>query len=214
MITTGADIGQSQDPTAVVVVQTDLTSKTHVVRWIETLPLGTPYTAVVDRLAEIDERCRAEGESQLIVDATGVGRPVVDLLRTRLRGGVHAVTIGGGAAETHPGPHETVVPKRDLVAALEVVLQTRRLVVLKGLQGARDLKAELKAFNFALSARGRDSYEAAAGSHDDLVIALGLALWSAERWLARGGRRPGARLRIYPRSASPSPGTVIGTVTW
>jgi hypothetical protein len=196
MLFIGADIGQSVDPTAVIVIDTDLASKLHTVRWVETLPLGTSYPDVVDRLVEIDNRCRSEGAAQMIVDNTGVGRPVVDLLRTRLSGGLHAVTIGAGTVVSQPGPHESVVPKRDITGVLELVLQTRRLIVTKGLQGAGDLKAELKAFNFAISRGGRDSYEASAGSHDDLVIALGLALWSAERWLARGGRR-GARMKYY-----------------
>jgi hypothetical protein len=77
--------------------------------------------------------------------------------------------------------------------------------------GARDLRQELKHFSFAINARGRDTYEAGTGSHDDLVIALGLALWSAERWLARGGRKPGARLHYYGPSRLPDAGTVVGT---
>jgi hypothetical protein len=177
----------------------------------ERVPLGTSYPNVVETLAEIDARCRAEGDTVMVVDYTGVGRPVVDLLRARLKGGVHAVTISGGAAVTAAGPHESAVPKRDLIGALEVVLQTRRLIVPKCLQGARDLRQELKHFSFAINARGRDTYEAGTGSHDDLVIALGLALWSAERWLARGGRKPGARLHYYGPSRLPDAGTVVGT---
>jgi hypothetical protein len=119
------------------------------------------------------------------------------------------VVLGAGNAVTSAGPYENVVPKRDIIAALEVVLQTQRLDVPK-LQGAKDLRKELKAFSFALSkSTGHDSYEATAGFHDDLVIALGIALWSAELWLGRGGRRPGSRLKHYPRGL-PAPGTVIG----
>ena len=197
MITIGVDVGQASDPTAVIAIESDLPSKMHTVRWIESVPLGTPYTAVVDRLVEVDERCRAEGDTAMVVDYTGVGRPVLDMLRSRLRGGLHGVTISGGAAATSNGPHETVLPKRDLTTALEVVMQSRRLIVVKGLQGSRDLRHELKHFTFAINARGRDTYEASAGSGDDLVIALCLAVWLAERWIGRGGRRPGSRLRFY-----------------
>lgn len=92
-------------------------------------------------------------------------------------------------------------------------MQMRRLVVAKGLQGRRDLQAELKAFTFSLNARGHDSYQAASGHHDDLVLALCLAIWSAERRLARGGRRPGARLKFYGPSHTPVPRTVLGAET-
>ena len=48
-------------------------------------------------------------------------------------------------------------------------------------QGTPDLRAELVAFQFELSQRGRDSYEAASGFHDDLVLAFSLAVWNAEK---------------------------------
>jgi hypothetical protein len=207
MFSIGVDLGQSADPSAIVAIETALEAKTHYVRWIESLPLGLRYTEQVERVVEVDERCRALGDTQLVVDYTGVGRAVFDLLRTRVHGGLHAVTISGGQAETSPGPHETVLPKRDLVGALEVVLEQKRLIIVKGLQGSRDLRAELKAFNFALSASGHDSYGAASGAHDDLVLATSLAIWSAERWLARGGRKPGVRMKVYARTpvARPAP---------
>ena len=117
-----------------MVVETELATKTHVVRWLESAALGTSYVDVVERVAAVDERCRAEGETMLVVDHTGVGRAVLDMLRRRLKGSVFGVTISGGDAVTHPSPYESVVPKRDLVSAVEVVLQRRALVVLRGLR--------------------------------------------------------------------------------
>jgi hypothetical protein len=213
MFTIGVDLGQSADPSAIVAIETALEAKTHYVRHIESLPLGLRYTEQVERIVDVDERCRALGDTSLVFDASGVGRAVGDLLRTRVRGRPHAVTISGGTTETINGPFETVVPKRDLVGALEVVLEQKRFVIVRGLQGARDLRAELKAFNFALSASGHDSYGAASGAHDDLVLASSLAVWAAEKWVARGGRAPGARMKVYPRtpSARPAPDMWGGT---
>jgi hypothetical protein len=180
MLTMGVDLGQSVDPTAVVVIETDQ-SRVHAVRWIESLPIGMSYPEQTERLVVINERCRADGPTMTVIDYTGVGRPVVDMLRRRLHGGIKAVTISGGNAVTQPSPREVVVPKRDLIGALEVVLQTHRLVIVDGLQGTPDLRAELVAFQFEISQRGHDSYEAASGHHDDLVLGLSLAIWHAEQ---------------------------------
>jgi hypothetical protein len=72
------------------------------------------------------------------------------------------------------------VPKSELVASLEVALSTRRLHAGPDLPFASDLDRELRAFSYELSPTGRPLY-AGKGSHDDLVIALCLATWGAER---------------------------------
>src|SRR5215469_1988750 len=86
----GADIGQAQDPTAIVALEiTDALDLRHV----ERMPLGTPYPKVVDRL------CGLSGVlpgAELVVDATGVGRPIIDSLRARNRAPV-AISITGGS---------------------------------------------------------------------------------------------------------------------
>ena len=48
--------------------------------------------------------------------------------------------------------------------------------------------------------RGTDTYAAAAGSHDDLVLALSLALWTAEH---RTAVYPGGRTTSVPRGRIP-----------
>src|SRR5580692_8551933 len=50
-------------------------------RYLERIPLGTPYPDVVRRVNEVMRQVAVEGTSELVVDGTGVGRPVVDLLR-------------------------------------------------------------------------------------------------------------------------------------
>lgn len=188
-LTLGVDIGQAADPTAMVVVESARTSphhrrerpqRLHVVRHIEKVPLGTPYPRVVERIASLAERAALEARVVIVLDATGVGRAVVDLLRAATSLPVRAVTITAGSQATDDGPYSTKVPKRDLIAALEVAMQTRRLIVAPGLLLAEDLRDELASFTFALSERGHDSYEAASGTHDDLVLALSLAVWRAE----------------------------------
>jgi hypothetical protein len=84
----GVDIGQARDPTALAVLEG------FAVRWVERMPLGTAYPLVVDRIAAV---ARAAGDAPIAVDATGVGRAVVDLLRERGFEPI-AVVLGGGKA--------------------------------------------------------------------------------------------------------------------
>jgi hypothetical protein len=186
----GVDIGQAVDPTAIVVVETyrdepehvdDKPEKQHQIRWLEKVALGTSYLQVVERIAVVAERCHLLGSSMLVVDATGVGRPVVDMLRKRTTTPLRAVTFTGGDREKKTDAYSSRVPKRDLVTALEVVLQSRRLHVVPDCPLQEDLAAELQAFEVNLNARGHDTYDGASGKHDDLVSALMLALHHAER---------------------------------
>jgi hypothetical protein len=116
-----------------------------------------------------------------VIDATGVGKPIVDMLKRAYSGSLHAVSITSGETVSEPGPYSHNVPKTDLVAAVEVVMQTHRLKALATCPLQEDLAAELSHFKFDLGARGKVSYEAMSGAHDDLVLALSLALWWAER---------------------------------
>src|SRR5258708_19304792 len=81
--------------------------------------LGTPYTEVVERVVKIIEALRdrhgKSGKRQLGVDATGVGMPVVDMLRAAQPDcELTPVLITSGADKhlTNGGGH---VPRGDLL---------------------------------------------------------------------------------------------------
>lgn len=185
----GVDLGQRRDHTAVVVVERIENRRAFmgaeferlVVRYAERMALGMPYPQVVERIREI---VRVDdlyyGRSTITVDASGVGAPVVDMLNTaRLACPVKAVTITGGerAGTSRQGD---CVPKRDLMAELLVLLENRKLSIGKLQEGAR-LVRELGDVRMRISGSGRTRLGAeGAGEHDDLVIALALACWSAK----------------------------------
>src|ERR671915_345231 len=87
VVTVGVDVGQRRDPTAIAVVEQEERrgSETHhIARHLERLSLGTPYPAVAKRVAAVVRGVHAatSGEAPtLYVDATGVGTPIVDILR-------------------------------------------------------------------------------------------------------------------------------------
>jgi hypothetical protein len=151
------------------------------------MPLGTPYPAIVRHVATILERPELKGETSLVVDATGCGRPVIDMIRQRGLNPV-PITIHGGDQVTFDAGWR--VPKRDLVSILQVTLQTERLKFAKELPAVETLVQELLAFRVKISEQGHDSYGSwREGSHDDLVLALACAVWFGERWEAPAPRR-------------------------
>ena len=76
MFVVGVDLGQVSDPTAIAVAE-PVEPDIHI-RHLERQPLGTPYPRVAARLGRLVRAL--PGDADLVVDATGVGRPVVDML--------------------------------------------------------------------------------------------------------------------------------------
>ena len=118
---------------------------------------------------------------RLAVDQTGVGRPVVDMLRQAGMQRLHAISITAGDTATREG-QDYRVPKRELVSVLQVLLQTERLAVAAALPEAETLTKEMLAFKVTISAAGHDSYgnDWRENDHDDLVLAVALAAWVGE----------------------------------
>ena len=195
----GLDLGQSADYTALAVVQTayergeqeKLWKRLHL-RHLERYPLRTPYTTIADGVVavmrsealntdEYDPRRHriAKPKVELLVDKTGVGRGVTDILKERgLR--FTGVVIHGGES-THHTDGASHVPKKDLVAALEVPFDTGKLKIAEGLQLWGVLREELQ--NFRRKQNPKTSHVSfehwREGDHDDLVLATALACWGA-----------------------------------
>jgi hypothetical protein len=97
----GLDLGQSQDPAAIAVVERLEPRRGGscgiLVRHLERAVLGTPYPRIVARVGAIVNHKELRGRCALAVDGTGVGAPVVDMLRGAGLGcELSAVTITGG----------------------------------------------------------------------------------------------------------------------
>ena len=200
----GLDLGQSQDYTALAILQViehdarsgaALPEPLYHLRHLERPPLGTSYPAIVARVRSVLASAPLAGNTTLIADKTGVGRPVMDMLRASgLRASLIPVTITGGATvgRDPDGGGGWHVPKRDLASALAVVMQSGRLKVVPGLPLGQTLIDELLNFKVKISASGHDSYAAGGmadwrdGAHDDLVLSVALAIWHASR--RDGGR--------------------------
>lgn len=184
----GLDIGQAQDYTAIAIlkqIQKAEDDFRYELNYLERVPLGTTYAAIVDyvtRLADSPE-LRAEDAVELVTDATGCGRPVVEMLRAKDRDGeaFHLVpcTITGGSGLSCSSEGYYGVPKRDLVSTLQVLYQDRKMLVAKALDQGQIFVEELLNFKVKInSVTGNDSFEAwRARDHDDMVLAVALAAW-------------------------------------
>ena len=193
-LTVGLDLGQVADYSALVVTERlDLAPETppgrigerrdviHAQRWA----LGTSYPALVaDVCALMAEPQLAD--ASLTVDATGVGRGVMDLFNDATRDGglpswAYPITI-------------TAPLKRDMVSRVQALLQSGRLLIAKGLPLGEQLERELVGFRAKNSTAGHTTYEAVTSAvHDDLVTALCLAVWNPgrsmnRRYIGRDGR--------------------------
>jgi hypothetical protein len=189
----GLDLGQAQDFTAIAVlahrrhtVDCQMNGRTvtklHDVQHLSRFKLGTGYPEITDAVCRLMKSLPASTLAPaLLVDATGVGRPVVDLLR---KSGLKpiAVTITGGSEETSSGDFDHRIPKKNIVSSLQVALQSERLKIARGLPDTDNLINELQNFKMKVLASGHESFEAWRESiHDDLVLATGLATWFCER---------------------------------
>jgi hypothetical protein len=196
----GLDLGQSQDHSALAVVEREeflleemdyatyerKRARRFRVRFLERLALGTAYPRVVERVREVVGRRALVGRCTLVMDATGVGAPVLDLLRVANLGcGVVPVNLTGGERESHSGGVWSV-PKGVLITGLLVMLEKKQLALSMRVASARVLDKELAGMAARVSRSGHVSFGAwREGEHDDLVMAAALACWRA-RWKSEG----------------------------
>ena len=220
----GLDLGKKLDYTALVVAERKGSAPaTYDVGTIERFPLGTPYPDIVKyvkallgkepfcdlvvsqdvEVGLLGGRSRAVNQKKrkcttLVVDATGVGAPVIDLLRAE---GVYPVPviIHGGEKVTSDNEGYSI-PKWLLHSEMTVIVETGRLKVAKTLPLGKTLLEELLAWQPTQNAAtghltfASDWREA---PHDDMVFACALACWYGEEtWgrRKRPGRQPNIRI--------------------
>jgi hypothetical protein len=192
----GLDLGQASDPTALSIVeqnegpdpdQPDNTIRHYAVRYLKRWHLGTGFPAILDDVADVFGQERLTG-CTLCLDGTGVGRNIVDLFRrAKLPSKVVPITITVGGKAT-PDAGGYTVPKKDLVGAVQLLLQSRRLQIAPQLPEAVTLVKELENFRAKVPPAGTETLESwREGQHDDLVFAVAMACWYAERPRHVGG---------------------------
>ena len=191
----GLDLGQSHDFTAMAILgRTELTGDWDAaayaykkmaglrLRHLARIPLGTPYPEVVERVRQVTRSAELRQRCDLMVDATGPGRAVVNMLRgADLDCRMLPAIITGGHAETWSNGYDHV-PKRDLIVGLQVLLQRGALQIAAGMAFGGVLVEEMAAMRVRQTEKGHEQFGAwREGEHDDLVFAVALAYWGANK---------------------------------
>lgn len=169
-----------------------------------------PYTKVAEIIeARMGHKDLAHS-CDLLIDGTGVGAAVVDLLREKGLKPIPIVFTGGGQVREVTAPFGTIfknspgqlsplkivselhVPKQDLVAAGKLLYEQDRIQVAEGLRWSDDFKAQMTAFRGKVNEKtGNRKYEAdSEADHDDMVVCLLMAAW----WILRGGTKDEERV--------------------
>ncbi len=193
----GVDLGQSRDYSALAIVEcvrTITNGKDEITkldcRYLKRWQLRTSYPQIVKDVVQLvnsldPSLSSTGGQPVLAVDKTGCGAAVVDLFKAeKINAELRPIMITGGSKVTiEDGDYR--IPKRDLVAAVQVFLQNRMLKIASQLPEAVTLTNELANFKAKISDAGNDSYGAGAdwrtGNNDDLVLSLAMALWCANK---------------------------------
>lgn len=195
-VAVGIDVGQAHDPTAIAIVSRITTATTnpalsslnpepnprYEVQHLERLRLGMPYPAQVDHLEALLNRSPLHRLApRVLVDYTGVGRPVFDMFAGRhaLRRAQGVVITGG--RETSGNAAGWSVPKGELVSKLQALLHAGELRIAASLPDAPVLLRELQDFRVRFTESGNATFNAREGAHDDLVLALALAVFGLSR---------------------------------
>jgi hypothetical protein len=202
-VVVSVDLGQSNDFSAISIIERE--NPKYLIRHLERFPIGTDYNDQVERISSVLTNIRNRGIQPLfVVDRTGVGRAVTDMLRARKETPI-MITITGGDQIKRNGK-EWNVPKRELIAPLILAYQNTEIKVPSSLPESGPLTKELLNFKLKVTATGMDTYEAEkAGMHDDLVLSVAMGVFVL---LRSGKAEPG----VIKRQEWPSKYTGSGDI--
>ena len=215
----GLDLGKSMDFTALTVdelIQCDRLHwrrtafepiasvirrrpvKRHQIVNLRRYPLGTSYPEIYSSVQGVLHQLPARKlKPELVVDATGVGRPVVDGMRALGMRPI-GVTITGGQVSNMVSSNDFTVPKALLASVLDICLSEERLEITNQASASEPMRAELQGFHAKVGRNGNTTLEAhRVGVHDDLILSMAMAVWRGEnlpqpaRWLS-----PTERIRM------------------
>lgn len=204
-IVVGVDLGQSKDPTSIAVVERvrlvvpdylvdelqlsqpgrarliemrrELPRPDFNLRLLEQAPLGESYPAQAQRIKRIVGRPQiAEHDPRIFMDFTGVGRPMYDIMRQERVPRLVPVTITFQGSGTNEAGGRTVA-KLDLISRLQALMHNGSLHMPDTLPLAKLFRRELIDFRVSYTAVGNATFGAREGAHDDLVLAVALAVY-------------------------------------
>jgi hypothetical protein len=177
----GLDLGQMADYSAVAILECfdDDDYVRYECRHLQRFPLGTSYPRIVEEVGALLAQKPLAGQCRLVIDNSGVGVAVADMFS---EAGIPyvGITITGGVGWHRESGRRWHVSKHLLVSTVQKFLSSEALGISRQLSAAALLRSELQNFRVKVSKAANEVYEAREGQHDDLVLALAVALFVAE----------------------------------
>ncbi|MFN7936398.1 MAG: terminase family protein [Bryobacteraceae bacterium] len=170
----GVDLGQSQDYTAISILERHEFHST--VRFLQRIPLHTSYEDIAKAIVDLTEHPSLAGNPKhLIIDGSGVGAPVIENIRqTCTSAALHTVILTPGATQKHNGTTHHI-PRNQLLSTLEAGFQNQWIRISSDLPLAQTLLEELN--NLRRDPLHVSPQPIHRAIHDDLVFATALAYW-------------------------------------
>ena len=136
------------------------------VRWLERLPLGREYPAILSRVRHVISQKGIGRDHTLLVDISASGLAAIRFFE---REGFYPEPFRVSDAETSTFQDEVcIVPRRDMITAAQVIFQLPRLRVSDELDLAANLLNDLQSFDPEAPNRSQNA---------DLVTAVAMAVW-------------------------------------
>jgi hypothetical protein len=204
----GLDIGMHADPSAYVLAGV-WSAPSHVIGVVDckTFPLVTPFEDVADEVVRI----AGENQARVIVDASNnaafVGMLAAHLPQPAVNWLAAAAITGAAAHAAQPtttpvaiGGLRSAVPrwtlsKSELIETIAAEGGNKTLLIAP-VGDWEVLQAEFAAMERIVRASGAAAYSAPSGKHDDLVMALSLAVFGCRRFERPALRRHLVKARV------------------
>lgn len=182
----GIDVGQAQDRTAIVVsdpaLRGDKGEVCYPIRYVKALPLGISAPDIVSEIRSVCGNIRyPEGytvKKHLWIEINGCGLPIYDMVREAVPDvDVHGVFMSYGEAKEKPNvwAKQITMAKAYMVSRLQILIDFDRIDA-PDTPEVRQMIQELKNYEIRITESANAQFGAwKVGTHDDLVVALGLA---------------------------------------
>ncbi|GAB5519708.1 MAG: hypothetical protein RhofKO_19590 [Rhodothermales bacterium] len=179
------NLALTNEPNSLCVLRRTICEQTGETKYeavhLERFALGTSYQAMAAHAAHLMGTEPLAGHSCVIVDAARVGTSVIQHFQQATQGLLQPVCITTERVAGISG-HCYTAPLCDLVGLFQMLQGEGRVLIAETLALAGTLRRELNSFRFRQPSAELDVYEAIrAGTCTDLVLALLLGLWTAER---------------------------------
>jgi len=169
------------------------------VRHLERRSSPVRYKGIASKVAELVE---AVGECVVVMDLTRTGQPVHAIIMgavlevmkdTRTHVSQCPITVTGEyGAVSHNPDVGWLVPRRDLISAALLLFESEQLKIAEGLGLAEVLTREFTGFKPKATKGELKGWRLA--KNDDLVLAVAMSVWAAERFLRQRNSVPAGQI--------------------